>query len=78
MEFYLSSSNDAFVTFRAKVDRVLMQVRGEQLGALIKSDGFDEDGDARLLVEPQAVARLMHIADKVGLELYRLGSKSNR
>lgn len=75
MDFYLSSSDDAHVVFRSKVDKVYTLIRAESLGALIKSQGFDADGDALLSVETQAVARLQHIADVCRVRLYREGPK---
>lgn len=75
MDFYLSASNDEQVAFRNKVDRVYALIRGEGLGALIKSHGFDADGDALLEVAPQAVARLEHIASVCKVRLWKEGRK---
>ena len=76
MDFYVSASDsESLLAFRQKIERINTQVRGQKLGSVIKSAGFDVDGDALYEVEPLGRAYLEHLVASQKLRLYKLGAK---
>lgn len=76
MDFYVSASDcESTLSFRQKIDRINTQIRGERLGAFVKSAGFDADGDALYEVETLGRVHLERLAANQKLLLYKLGAK---